>query len=369
MEVSIAASICTQFGEMYLIPHDRNLLQVSSIEPLLIGVVRIHLWAMLQRSDKLWLVSPLAEPMLRLADGSGDMSAIADKSVAAELMKTITPLASDWAARHPEAFECAAAESFELDKQGLDRELVALKESLTCSAHAIDSITSEAPSENNARLREYSQTMRSMAFDVPVVRKMTRAISYSGKDSHQRALRDPQATNTKTHLRDVSCPRRNSNKSTDAGTAISDQGSSIGSPTLGLVLKNRRIEIGLSQRELALRLGVKARLVAQLETYCRRRPSLQLLGHVAGILGLDKDWLFQLAENETTKSSSGRLSAVSRPKGQAGVFGRNRALLDHHNITPRELRVLSQVNLMGKVKGSNALLFILDALRDCGESD
>jgi transcriptional regulator with XRE-family HTH domain len=330
---------------------------------------------MLQRSDKLWLVSPLAEPMLWLADGSGDKPAIADNSVAAELFETIMPLVGDWAAERPEAFECAAAESFQLDKQGLDRELAALKESLTCSAQAIDSITSEAPSENNARLREYSQTMRSMAFDVPVVRKMTRAISYPGKGSRPRAslqalaLRDPQATNTKTHLRDVSCPRRNSNKSTDAGTAVSDQGSSIGPPTLGLVLKNRRIEMGLSQRELALRLGVKAGLVAQLETDCRRRPSFQLLGHVADILGLDKDRLFQLAENETTKSSSGGLRAVSRPKGEAGVFGRNRALLDRHDITPRELNVLSQVNLMGKVKGSNALLFILDALRDCGESD
>src|SRR6266446_2697382 len=128
MGLSIAASISTQFGEMYLIPQDRNLLQVSSIEPLQIDGVRVHLWAMLQRTDGLWLVSPLAEPMLRMSDSSGDLSAIADKSVATELIKSITLSAGEWAATHPEALERAAAESFELDKEGLDRELAALKE-------------------------------------------------------------------------------------------------------------------------------------------------------------------------------------------------------------------------------------------------
>jgi transcriptional regulator with XRE-family HTH domain len=375
MGLSIAASIATQFGEMYLIPQDRNLLQVSSIEPLQIDGVRVHLWAMLQRTDGLWLVSPLAEPMLRMSDSSGDLSAIADKSVATELIKSITLSAGEWAAAHPEALERAAAESFELDKEGLDRELAALKESLTCSAQAIDSITSEAPSQNSTRLLEYSQTMRRVAFDVPAMRKLTRAISHPGKDPGQRTslqpqeLWDPQTTKAKTHLRNVSCPRENSNSSTDAGTVISDQGPFVSPPTLGLVLKTRRIEVGLSQRELALRLGVKTSLVAQLESDCRRRPSFQLLGHVAEGLGLDKDRLFQLAENETTKSSSGGLKLVSRPEAKPGVFGRTRGLLDRHNATPRELKLLSQVSLMGKIKGSSALLFILDALRDCDESD
>jgi hypothetical protein len=44
MEYGIAANIYTHFGEIYLIPQDRNLLQVSSIEPLHIRGVKIHLW-------------------------------------------------------------------------------------------------------------------------------------------------------------------------------------------------------------------------------------------------------------------------------------------------------------------------------------
>jgi transcriptional regulator with XRE-family HTH domain len=375
MEYGIAANIYTHFGEICLIPQDRNLLQVSSIEPLQIRGVKIHLWAMLQRTEKLWLISPLAEPMLRLAHRSGDLSSIPDKSIAAELIKSITLSAGEWAAERPDAFKRAAAESFELDKQGLDRELAGLKESLTCSAQAIDSITSEAPSENSARLREYSQTMRGIAFDVPAMRKLTRAIPYPYRDSRQRAslqpvaLRDPKATDAEPQLRDVSRSRKHSNNSTDTGAEASHQGPSIGPPTLASVLKHRRIEIGLSQRDLALKLGLKTGLVAQLETDWRRRPSFQLLAHVAGILGLEKDRLFQLAEDKTIKSSSGGLRAVSRPKGEAGAFGRNRALLGSHNVTPRELKVLSQVSLMGTIKGSNALLFILDALRDCDESD
>ena len=62
------------------------------------------------------------------------------------------------------------------------RELGVLRESLICSAQAIESITSEALSENSARLREFSQKMRSMAFDVPAMQKITQAISYPDED-------------------------------------------------------------------------------------------------------------------------------------------------------------------------------------------
>jgi hypothetical protein len=49
MEISIIGSIRTPFGEVELIPQDRNLLQASSVEPLEFRGVTIHLWAMLER--------------------------------------------------------------------------------------------------------------------------------------------------------------------------------------------------------------------------------------------------------------------------------------------------------------------------------
>jgi transcriptional regulator with XRE-family HTH domain len=256
--------------------------------------------------------------------------------------------------------------------------LGALRESLTCSAQAIESITSEARSKDGARLREYSQKMRSMAFEVPAMQKITQAILYPEEERSQpmdlphSAPSSAPAANTKTrHLRDVTGWRKNSKDPNGAGTTVSGQSPSINQPRLGQVLKKRRKELGLSQRELALRLGLKAGHVAQLETDCQERPSFQLLSRVADVLGLDKDRLFQLAETREN-SSSGARKAVSHPRDKAqlwGAFARNRALLDRHNVKPLELKALSQVSLMGKVTGSEALLFILDAIRNAGETE
>jgi hypothetical protein len=90
-------------------------------------------------------------PVLRLIGQSAHTSSIAGESVRAEVMNSVASLAGEWALAHPEAFECAAAETFEFDQEGLDRELGVLSESLTRSAHAVESIASAALSENGAR--------------------------------------------------------------------------------------------------------------------------------------------------------------------------------------------------------------------------
>jgi hypothetical protein len=168
-----------------LIPQDRNLLQVSSVEPLHFGDLKIHLWAMLERMHETWGISDAIAPVLHLIDRSGRRSLIAPESIPAEMIKSATSLAGEWAVAHPEVFECAAAAAFEFDKEGLERELEALSESLTCSARAIESIISEASSESSARLRKYSQRLRSMAFEVPAMQKIARAASYLDKDPSQ----------------------------------------------------------------------------------------------------------------------------------------------------------------------------------------
>jgi transcriptional regulator with XRE-family HTH domain len=378
MEIVIVGSIRTPFGEVELIPQDRNLLEVSSVEPLQFGDRRIHLWAMLERIHEVWSISGIVEPVLHLIDGPGHTSSIAGESIAGELMKPVTLLAAEWAGAHPEAFECAAAEAFKFDKEGLFRELGVLRESLTCAAQAIESITSEAPSENSARLREYSQKMRSMAFEVPSMQKITEAISHPDEDPSQLtdllhlASWGAPAANPKTdHLRDLTGWHKGSRKPVGAGSSVPGQSLSINHLTLGQILRKQRKDIGLSQRELALRLGVKAGLVAKLETDCRQRPSFQLLSRVASVLGLDKEQLFQLAETEA-HSSSGARKAITHPRDGAqvwGAFSLSCALLDRYNVKPQELKALSQVSLMGKITGSEALLFILDAIRESGDTE
>jgi transcriptional regulator with XRE-family HTH domain len=124
------------------------------------------------------------------------------------------------------------------------------------------------------------------------------------------------------------------------------------------MLKKQRKESGLSQQELALKLGVKAGQVAQLEDDRGPRPSFQLLSRVAGVLGLDKSHLFQLAGSGGRSSGARGFSlSPSKPTPVWGTFARNRALLDRYNVKPRELKVLSEVSLMGKVTRSETLLF------------
>jgi len=166
-------------------------------------------------------------------------------------------------------------------------------------------------------------------------------------------------------------PRDNPDMRLIDGAKSFRQSLSSDQPTLGRVLRNRREEMGLSQAELALKLGIKARDVAQLEGDRGARPSFQLLSRAASILGLDKDRLIQLSETGS-KSISGGPKVVPHRKDNGQIFAAfagNRTLLARYNVKPQELKALSQVSLMGKVADTEALLFILEAIRKAGDTD
>jgi hypothetical protein len=227
MEISLVGSIRTPFGEVELIPQDCNLLQVSSVEPLHFGDLKIHLWAMLERMHETWGISGTIAPVLHLIDRFGHRTLIASESIPAELIKSATSLAGEWAVARPEVFEGAAAAAFEFDKVGLERELGALSESLTCSAQAIESITSEASSENTGQLRKYSQKLRSMAFELPAMQKIARAISYPDKN--------PSRPTELLRIAPI------------ARTTVFRQSQLSSQLTIGPVSKEKRNERGLSQ--------------------------------------------------------------------------------------------------------------------------
>jgi transcriptional regulator with XRE-family HTH domain len=377
MEISPIGSIWTPFGEVELTPQDRTLLQAASAEPLQFGDLRFHLWALLELTHETWGVSDVVTPVLRLIGQSAHSSSIAGESVRAEVLKSVAALAGEWALTHPEAFECAAAEAFEFDQEGLDRELGALSESLTCSAHAVEAITSAATSENRARLREYSHTMQKMASEVPAIQEIAQRISYPDERPGRAAnllhsALEASAVRIKSkNPGGASGWRDNSNLRVIDGGGVSRQSRSSRQLTLGQVLRNQREEMGLSQRELALKLGIDAGHIAELESDCGTRPSFPLLSRAANALGLDKEWLFQLAETGM-RSISGARKVIPDPKDNRAVFAafaRNRNLLARHNVKPQELKALSQVSLMGKVADTEALLFILDAIRKAGDID
>lgn len=141
--------------------------------------------------------------------------------------------------------------------------------------------------------------------------------------------------------------------------------------TLGQVLKKRREELAITQRELARRLNVKPSHVAYLETD-RRRPSLALLSRIADVMGLEKEPLFLLAHPEASSliNNAHREPAPPRDRDQVWRdFAGNKALLSRHNVRPRELKVLSQVNMLGKVTAPRHFLFILNAIRQAVEAE
>jgi transcriptional regulator with XRE-family HTH domain len=140
--------------------------------------------------------------------------------------------------------------------------------------------------------------------------------------------------------------------------------------TLGKVLKDRRALLQLTQRELALKLGVKPSHIAYLETN-RRRPSLGLLSRIADVLDLPKESLFVLAHPEASALvGTPRNAAPGQKQDQAWQeFTGNEALLARHQVKPRELKVLSQVNLLGKITAPRQFVFILNAIRQAVEEE
>ena len=140
--------------------------------------------------------------------------------------------------------------------------------------------------------------------------------------------------------------------------------------TLGQVLKQRREVLALTQRELARKLNVKPSHVAYLEND-RRRPSLGLVSRLADVMGLEKEPLFLLAHPEASSLLSARHEAEpARDRDKVWRdFADNKALLARHNVKPRELKVLSQVNMLGKITAPRNFLFILNAIRQAVEDE
>jgi transcriptional regulator with XRE-family HTH domain len=137
--------------------------------------------------------------------------------------------------------------------------------------------------------------------------------------------------------------------------------------TLGGVLKERRELMGLTQRQLAARLGVKASHVAYLENG-RRRPSLSLLRRIADVLGLDKETIFLLAHPEARELiTHDHADHGRRNENVWRKFLNDRAVIARYHIKPGEMRILKQVNMLGRVSSPRHFLFILNSIRQAVE--
>jgi transcriptional regulator with XRE-family HTH domain len=136
--------------------------------------------------------------------------------------------------------------------------------------------------------------------------------------------------------------------------------------SLGKILKERRTQLGLTQRVLADRVAIKASHVAYIESG-RRRPSLPLLERIATVLGLDRRELFLLAHPEAKGIIDSTQPSKPLPPPTIGnawqQFVNDRSLLARHNVTQRELKALKQLSLLGYVLTSREFLAILSLIR------
>ncbi len=139
---------------------------------------------------------------------------------------------------------------------------------------------------------------------------------------------------------------------------------------LGQVLKQRRAVLGLTQRGLAAKIGVKASHVAYLENG-RRRPSMSLLKRLADVLGLDKESIFLMAHPEAKALLSPRHGEKPARTAENAwrSFLSDRGLHVRYGVKPKEPRVLRQVNLLGKVSSPRQFLFILNSIRQAVEEE
>ncbi len=135
--------------------------------------------------------------------------------------------------------------------------------------------------------------------------------------------------------------------------------------TLGQVLKSQRQALGLTQRELASRAGVKASHVAHLELG-KRKLTLGLLNRFAKALKLKYEKLLILAYPEAKFLLGSRQRIASRDWAWR-EFTNNKALLTRYNVQPRELTVLAQTNQLGRIIAPSDFLFILNSMRQAVE--
>ena len=131
----------------------------------------------------------------------------------------------------------------------------------------------------------------------------------------------------------------------------------------GQVLKENRQAHGLTQRDLAARIGVKASHVAYLETG-QRKPSLALLGRIADTLRLDRQKLFVMAHPEAkAMMPAARPARTKTPKEAWRTLLNDRALLSRYQVTKKELQALKSLSMLGYAMSPREFVAIVTLLR------
>jgi transcriptional regulator with XRE-family HTH domain len=126
------------------------------------------------------------------------------------------------------------------------------------------------------------------------------------------------------------------------------------------LIRSRRRTLGLTQEAIAHRIGTTTPYVGHMESG-KRHPSESVVVKLADALGVERAELFLLAN----PGAGAILAPPAQPAGLSAwdEFRKDKRLHQIHRISPQELAVLAQIEMLGRVRSARDYLFILNTIR------
>jgi transcriptional regulator with XRE-family HTH domain len=125
------------------------------------------------------------------------------------------------------------------------------------------------------------------------------------------------------------------------------------------LVRDRRRELNIKQKDIATNIGVSASYISNLEAG-RRRPSQKTLMRLAGVLGLDTHDLALSTNRYIARRLRDSASKASSPGWD---ILNDDAFRAEHGISKEEIQTLSKVAAMGEVREAQDVIFILGIIR------
>jgi transcriptional regulator with XRE-family HTH domain len=133
-------------------------------------------------------------------------------------------------------------------------------------------------------------------------------------------------------------------------------------PNFGDAIRKRRRELDLTQDEVAARIKTSTPYVGHLEAG-KRHPSDKIVVKLGEVLGLDNRELFFLANPNTKALLSPQPEPVQSSVSTWEKFQKDDQLRRIHNVSDKEMEMLSQVSLLGEIQSPRDLIHILNTVR------
>lgn len=135
--------------------------------------------------------------------------------------------------------------------------------------------------------------------------------------------------------------------------------------TFGSYIKKRRLELGLTQQEIAKKCGVAQNFIAYLENN-HRQPSTEMIRKLGKILDLPSDKLYFLAHTELEgiihyDYEKAELKNKTPPALMA--LKNDKKTRNRYHVTDDEIDQLASVRSRGEIRTKEDYIFLLMSIR------